>query len=371
MKHVDFNKSPFLIIWEMTRACPLACIHCRASAQRDPLPGELSTQEGKKLVNDVVSMGCPIIIFSGGDPLQRKDLFELVRYAKDKGLRTATIPAASEYLTKDVLVKLKDAGLDQVAFSLDYPQEKLHDEFRKTPGTFRKTLEAVAWAKEAGLPVQINTVITAGTLPYLEEMARLINTLGIVFWEVFFLVPVGRGKELPPLSPGLCEQAFEKLYAFHQHASYILKVTEAPHYRRFVSQKEGTGTTLAPRLRRSEGPGATLGHAPRAVNAGNGFMFVAYDGQVSPSGFLPKATGNVKSSSLAQLYRTSPLFVQLRDSSNLLGKCGRCEFQTICAGSRSRAFAMTGNPFASDPWCGYQPKKVYDLQCLPALNGVV
>ncbi len=355
MKHVDFDQSPFLIIWEMTRACPLACIHCRASAQRDPLPGELSTQEGKKLIDDVVSMGCPIIIFSGGDPLQRKDLFELVRYAHEKNLRTATIPAASPQLNKDAFFKLKEAGLDQVAFSLDYPQEKLHDEFRKTPGTFRKTLEAVAWAKEAGLPVQINTVITAGTLPYLEEMARLVNTLGIVFWEVFFLVPVGRGQELPHLSPQLCEDAFEILYKVHQTANFILKVTEAPHYRRFVAEKEGTGTELAPRLRKSEGPGATMGHAPKAVNAGKGFMFVAYDGVVSPSGFLPKAAGNVKINSLADLYRKTPLFMDLRNTSKLLGKCFRCEYREICGGSRSRAYAMTKNPMASDPWCIHQP----------------
>jgi len=355
MKHVDFDQSPFLIIWEMTRACPLACIHCRASAQREPLPGELTTQEGKKLIDDVVEMGCPILIFSGGDPIQRKDLCELVSYAKNKDLRTATIPAASEYLTKDVLQNLKNAGLDQVAFSLDYPKEDLHDQFRKTPGAFQKTLQAVTWAKEVGLPVQINTVITAGTLPYLEEMANLVNHLGIVFWEVFFLVPVGRGKELPPLSAELCEEAFQKLYSFHQNAKYILKVTEAPHYRRYVAQMEGTGTQLAPRLRKSEGPGATMGHAPRAVNAGSGFMFVAYNGEASPSGFLPKAAGNVKKQSLAELYRTTPLFQDLRNPEKLLGKCGRCEFKKICGGSRSRAFAMTKNPFASDPWCVYQP----------------
>jgi radical SAM protein len=355
MKHVDFDQSPFLIIWEMTRACPLACIHCRASAQRDPLPGELSTNEGKKLIDDVVSMGCPIIIFSGGDPLERKDLYELVTYAKEKGLRTATIPAASDSLTREVLINLKNSGLDQVAFSLDFPQEKLHDDFRKTPGAFKKTLQAVEWTKEVGLPVQINTVITAGTLPYLQEMADLVNKLGIVFWEVFFLVPVGRGNELPPLSPELCEFAFQILYDVHKDANFILKVTEAPHYRRFVAEQEDTGAELAPRLRKSEGPGATMGNAPRAVNAGKGFMFVAYNGEVSPSGFLPKATGNVKYNSLAELYRTTPLFKDLRDSSKLIGKCHRCEYRNICGGSRSRAFAMTKNPFASDPWCVYQP----------------
>ena len=339
----------------MTRACPLACVHCRASAQRNPLPGELTTSEGKKLIDDVVDMGCPILIFSGGDPLQRPDLYELVTYAHDKGLRTATIPAASEYLTKDVLIQLKEAGLDQVAFSLDFPKEELHDEFRKTPGAFQKTLQAVSWAKEVGLPVQINTVITAETLPYLEEMAKLVNHLGIVFWEVFFLVPVGRGRELAPLTADLCEDAFQKLYSVHKEAKYILKVTEAPHYRRFVAQMEGTGTQLAPRLKKSEGPGATMGHAPRAVNAGSGFMFVAYNGEASPSGFLPKATGNVKTQSLSTLYRDTPLFKDLRNPEKLLGKCGRCEFKKICGGSRSRAFAMTSVPFASDPWCSYNP----------------
>jgi AdoMet-dependent heme synthase len=352
---LNYADSPFLVIWEITRACDLACKHCRASAEPFALPGELTFPQAVTFMDDLKSMGCPILIFSGGDPLKRKDLPRLVSYAHRLGLKTATIPAATDLLKKERIQELKEAGLDQIAFSLDFPNAELHDVFRGSPGAFEKTLDAVSWAKELGLPVQINTVITLASLPYLEEMAALVTNLGVVFWEVFFLVPVGRGERLPALSAQSCEDAFEILYRVHKKSSFILKVTEAPHYRRYVSQMEGTGSMLSPRLTRSEGPGQTMGHAPKAVNSGKGFAFVAYNGEISPSGFLPKVAGNVKTRLFSEIYREDPLFRDLRDDCKLLGRCGRCEFKNICGGSRSRSFAMTGNPFASDPWCAYRP----------------
>ena len=198
---VDFARAPFLVIWETTQACALACRHCRASARpsRDAL--ELMTAEGERLIGQVADMGTPILVLSGGDPVNRPDLLDLVRCAKGHGLRTATIPAATEALTPELVRALKGAGLDQMALSLDYPRAALHDAFRGVPGAFARTLEAAAWAREEGLPLQINTTVAAETAPYLAEMADLVEALGVVFWEVFFLVPMGRGSLLTGLEP--------------------------------------------------------------------------------------------------------------------------------------------------------------------------
>ncbi len=363
MPVVDFDQAPFLVIWETTQACALACTHCRASAQPNRDPGELTTEEGFKVIRDTAEMGTPLLIFSGGDPVNRPDLLDLIRYGKGQGLRVATIPAATECLTRSLVFELKAAGLEQMALSLDQPRAELHDAFRATPGAFAKTMAAVEWAHEAGLPLQINTTVCGTTAPHFEEMAALVERLGIVFWEVFFLVPIGRGTLLPGLTALQCEQLFEVIYRIQKKGAFIVKVTEAPHYRRYVEQQEtraaahthGPGQ-LPALLTRSEGPGHTVGLAPRGVNAGNGFLFVSHQGEIFPSGFLPLSAGNVRRDSLAEIYRTSPLFMRLRDPDQLQGRCGRCEYRRICGGSRSRAFALTGDPSRTDPWCGYEPR---------------
>jgi len=365
MPAVDFKVAPFLVIWETTQSCALACRHCRASArpERDPL--ELSTEDGKRVLRDVAAMGTPLVVLSGGDPLNRPDLYDLVSYAKGLELRTATIPAATDRLTAEVVKRLKDAGLDQMALSLDFPRADLHDAFRGVPGAFDKTLAAARWAHERGLPLQINTTVCGDTAPYLEEMAAFVATLGIVFWEVFFLIPVGRGSVLQGLSAAECERLFDLIYRTQKTSPFIVKVTEAPHYRRHVAQRERLlagergrpqgGVAMPGMLTQSEGPGHTVGLAPRGVNSGNGFLFVSHQGDIYPSGFLPLSVGNVRQRSLADAYRRSPLFLRLRNPDTLVGRCGRCEFRTICGGSRSRAFALTQNPFETDPWCAYEP----------------
>jgi radical SAM protein len=357
---VDFNTAPFLVIWETTQACALACRHCRASARPSRDPFELSTEEGFRVIDGVSEMGTPLLIFSGGDPLNRPDLLDLIRHAKGRGLRTATIPAATDCLTRDVVTSLKEAGLDQMALSLDFPRAELHDAFRGVPGAFAKTIEAAAWAREAGIPLQINTTVCGDTAPYLEEMAAFVATLGIVFWEVFFLVPTGRGSVLAGLTAFQCERLFDVIYRTQQTAPFIVKVTEAPHYRRHVAQRERVAVDDGPVamptiLTRSEGPGHTVGLAPRGVNSGNGFLFVSHRGEIYPSGFLPITAGNVRDTSLAEAYRSSDLFKELRDPDRLAGRCGRCEFRSICGGSRSRAYSLTGNAFETDPWCTYVP----------------
>jgi radical SAM protein len=357
--------APFLVIWETTQACALACRHCRASARpwRDPL--ELTTEEGERVVRETAEMGTPLLIFSGGDPVNRPDLFHLIRYAKERGLRAATIPAATDALTRELVQGLADAGCDQMALSLDFPRPDLHDAFRGVPGAFAKTMDAVRWAHEAALPLQINTTVCGDTAPYLEEMAAFVDTLDIVFWEVFFLVPTGRGTELGGLGPEHCERIFDVLYRAQRKGTFVVKVTEAPHYRRHVAQRErrlageagrAPGMVAMPdMLTRSEGPGHTVGLAPRGVNSGNGFLFVSHRGEIFPSGFLPIPAGNVRERALADAYRNSDLFRALRAPDDFKGRCGRCEYRQICGGSRSRAFALTGDPFETDPWCTYEP----------------
>jgi radical SAM protein len=380
---MDFTQSPFLVIWETTQACDLACVHCRASAQPLRHPAELTTHEGFKLLAEAADMGTPVFILSGGDPLKRPDLLDLVREGKRLGLRMGTIPAATPALTAALVRQLKEAGLDQMALSLDYPRPELHDRFRGVDGAFERTLAAAGWAHECSLPLQINTTLWAESAAYLAEMAELVARLEAVFWEVFFLVPVGRGEMLDGIEARRCEDLFGALYEVQKRARFVLKVTEAPHYRRYVAQREAqkrpappvqdSGSpdgkvTMPEILRRSEGPGHTIGLAPHGVNSGKGFVFVSHLGEVYPSGFLPVSAGNARAQSLAEIYRKSPLMRALRDPDALGGRCGQCEYRGICGGSRSRAYALTGDYLATDPWCAYQPNRGH-FEASPVISG--
>jgi radical SAM protein len=359
----DFAQRPFIAIWETTRACDLACVHCRAVAQRTPLPGELTHREGLSLIDAVAELKTHVLVLSGGDPLKRADLFDLIRYGKQRGLRMATIPAATDALTAAVVSDLKHAGLDQMALSLDAPRAEDHDDFRGVPGAYAKTLQAVQWAHQVGLPLQINTVINTHNVAALDAMIALVRDLEVVFWEVFFLVPMGRGQDKQCLTAEQFEIVFERLYPLAQSADFIVKVTEAPHYKRFYLQQRmrelgldphGNGLDMLPAewLRRC-GPQGSIGLAPAAVNAGKGHCFIAYDGMVYPSGFLPVAAGNVREHALQALYQKAPLFLQLRDPDALKGACRRCMYRQLCGGSRARAYAMTGDYLAEEPCCAY------------------
>ncbi len=365
---MDFHQAPFIVIWETTQACDLACVHCRATAQPLPLPGELSHEEGLALLDEIADMGAKVCVLSGGDPLKRADLLDFVQHGKSRGLRMATIPAATPRLTRHVIQALKDAGLDQLALSLDASTPEAHDRFRGVAGAFQKTLEAIRWAHEVQLPIQINTVMSQHNFNDVDQLIGLVHQLGVVFWEVFFLVPVGRGAEIPGLSAEQDEQVFAKLYKVARRASFIVKITEAPHFRRYSCERrmEGlgvdpgqlawNGVELPAELRQSEGPRGSIGQAPQAVNAGKGFVFVAYNGEVYPSGFLPLSAGNVRQTPLRVIYQTSALFQALRDFNRLKGRCGVCEYRAICGGSRSRAYAVTGDYLAEEPCCAYVPQ---------------
>jgi radical SAM protein with 4Fe4S-binding SPASM domain len=343
MASPDFKKAPLLVIWEVTRACALACRHCRASAEDQRHPRELSTAQGKQLIEQVREMGTPIMVLTGGDPLQRDDLEELVAHGRRTGLIMATIPAATPRLTRERILALKEAGLNQVAFSLDGPNAASHDDLRKVEGTFERVMQGAAWAREAGIPLQINSVFGAWNINDFDAMAALVERLGAVFWEVFLLVPVGRGVVLPGLTAGECEELLAKLCRLSERAPFVVKVTEGQQYRRYVLQHFG-------------GKPLRLGLSPHTVNAGRGFCFVDHVGDVSPSGFMPIACGNVRDDGVARVYRASPVFNELRDTSLLKGRCGRCPYRELCTGgSRARAHALTGDYLAEDPWCAYEP----------------
>ncbi len=360
----DFSERPFLAIWETTRACDLACVHCRASAEPTPAPNELNADDALLLIDQVADAGTPLLVFSGGDCLKRSDLLDLIYHAKSRKLRVGAIPAVTQALTVEKLQAMKDAGLDQVAFSLDSADPAVHDAFRRVSGVFERTLEAVRLANQIGLRTQINSLVNVHNQDSFDSLIALVRDLGIVFWEIFFLVPMGRGQELPLMTGYKFEATFEKIYALSKEVRFVIKVTEAPHYRRFCCEKSRQEGNALAEISKHEMPDAPLrqdsrggiGRAPSGVNSGKGFLFISSRGDVMPSGFLPLAAGNIKETAVGDIYRDSPIFRLLRDTSFLKGRCGICNYKEMCGGSRARAYALSGDYFAEDPCCVYQPE---------------
>ncbi len=346
---VDYDQDPFIVIWEVTRACALRCLHCRAVAQPKPDPRELTTLEGMKLIEQIAEMNNPLLVFTGGDPLMRQDLFDLTRYAVAKGLRVSMTPSATPRVTEDAIIHAKKAGLSRWAFSVDGPNAEVHDRFRGTRGSFDLTTRALSLLRKHGLPIQINTTVSRYNVHLLHEMAALVEDWEATLWSLFFLVPTGRGQISDMVSPEEHERVYEWLAEKSATVSYGIKTTAAPAYRRVVmSAKQGKGDQVSKRH-------DPLGRAA-CINDGKGFVFVSHIGDVQPSGFLPIVCGNVRVLPLASIYRDSPVFFELRDSSLLKGKCGICPFRESCGGSRARAFAVTGDYLESDPSCVYVPQ---------------
>jgi len=354
---IDFSERPYIVIWEVTQACDLACVHCRASAQPNRNPLEPSTEEGKRLIDEIARMQLPVFVLTGGDPVKRPDLFELIEHANSAGVLVSLTPSATPLLTRQVIQRLKQSGLARLAVSLDGSYREVHDSFRGMSGSFDRTMEAIEWANEVGLPVQINTTFSRSNVEDFDNIAALIETKTIALWSVFFLVPTGRGKIAELLSADEFEGVFAKLYQLSRRARFHIKTTEAQHYRRYVLQQQVAERRDAGERRDDDALKVqdTIGRAPRGLNDGKGFVFVSHLGEVFPSGFLPFSAGNVRSDSLGRIYCESPIFRQLRDDSQLGGKCGACEYRHICGGSRARAFAMTGDPLAEEPCCAYVP----------------
>ena len=348
LKPRDFDQRPLLVIWEMTQACDLKCAHCRANSRPLRHPLELSTAEAFHLIDQIAAMKVPLFVLTGGDPLKRPDLLPIVQYAHKRGVRTSLTPSTTPLLVKDAIFELKQAGLMRLAVSIDGSTAQLHDGFRGVAGSYKRSLDAVSWCHEAGLPVQVNTTVSRRNFDDLDNMVELLSKLNVVLWSVFFLVPTGRAQLADLLSAEEHEQVFAKLYEASQRVKFHIKTTEGQHYRRYVLQQKAMRPDARPQQELISG-------APRGVNDGKGFMFVSHTGEIFPSGFLPLSAGNVLWEPLAEIYQNAPLFLALRDSAQLKGKCGRCEFKEICGGSRARAYAMTRDPLAQEPCCSYLP----------------
>jgi radical SAM protein len=365
---LNYDETPFLAIWEVTQSCDLACKHCRAAAQPIAHPDELNTAEGKALIDQIADMHVPIFVFTGGDPLKRKDVFELIRYASSKDVKVALTPSATPLLTRDAIFKMKEAGLVRLGISLDGSTPEIHDTFRGLTGAWARTIQAIEWAAEAGLPIQVHTTISRHNAQDLDNLCSLFEKLNIVMWNVFFLVPVGRGQLGDLLSGEEFEQVFGKIYELSHRVSFQIKTTEAMHYRRYLLQHNleerrmghghphGGAHEYEPGAPSSDAQTRTASWTTRRVNDGKGFLFISHVGNVYPSGFLPIHAGNVKETPLSEIYRKAPIFKALRDTGRLEGKCGACEYKEICGGSRARAYAVTGDPLAQEPCCIYEPK---------------
>jgi radical SAM protein len=353
---IDFAQRPFIVIWETTRACALRCVHCRAEAIPRRDPAELTTEEGRRLIERVAAFGSPspIFVLTGGDPLRRDDIAALVAHGRQVGVPVSLTPSGTAAVTAERLRALQEAGLARLAVSLDGATAEAHDAFRGVRGSHRFTLAIIERARALGLPLQVNTTVCRQTLGDLPRLADEMQRLGVVLWALFFLIPVGRAQAEQALAADQIECVLDWAAALQARVPFAIKTTEAPHYHRVLAERarHGAGGGAVPR------PGAprdALGRAGRAVTDGNGFVFVDHVGNICPSGFLPVSAGNVRRDDLVAVYRDAPLFRSLRDVSRLGGRCGRCEYRERCGGSRARAWAVSGDALAEDPGCAWQP----------------
>ena len=348
----DFSRNPMLVYWEMTQACGLACKHCRAEAMPGSHPLELTTEQSKTFIRQLLDFGDPLphLILTGGDPLRRKDIYQLIDYARSLGLGVSITPSATPELTNEAITKLAQHGIQALGLSLDGSTAAKHDAIRNVPGTFEHTLEAARHAGRLGLPIQVNTLVseeTADDLPAIYELLR--TSFPVMRWSLFFLISVGRGKALNPVSPEEGERIMNWVLDLVPTAPFAVKTTEAPSYRRLAVN----------RMRASGMPAAQIKSSSVyrgfQIRDGHGIVFVSHLGDIYPSGFLPLRCGSVRTGSLVDVYRNSEIFRGLHSPNEFHGKCGICEYSHICGGSRARAFAYTGDALGSDPFCPYEP----------------
>jgi radical SAM protein len=352
-----YQRSPMIVYWELTNACGLACRHCRATAMPDAAPGELTTAESIALLDDITGFGDPAagealphLVMTGGDPLRRPDLAELIAAAQARGIGVSLAPAVTPLLTREKILWMKEIGIQAISLSLDGSDAPRHDGVRMVPGTFDATLAALDVAAEAGMPVQVNTLVTAATAADLPAIHDLLSRHTLQQWSLFFLISIGRGTELTELAPGEAERVLIWAQQVGRGSAFRVKTTEAMHYRRL-----GAAALMRAGKTKEDVEAHPMSRA-FGIRDGNGIVFVSNLGDVTPSGFLPLTVGNVKESSLVSLYRDNPIMRSLRDPDQFKGRCGTCEYHDWCGGSRARAYAWTGDPLESDPLCPYVPK---------------
>lgn len=347
----DFAVTPMNVYWEMTQACALACRHCRAEAMPYAHPLQLSLEESMGFLRQIPDFGDPLpqLILTGGDPLAHPHLLPLVDAARALDIPVSITPSATPTLTRDILVSLKAHGVEALGLSLDGSDAARHDVIRGIEGTYARTLEAIAWAGELEMPLQINTLVAAETAADLPAIYELLKIKPVSRWSLFFLISVGRGRVLQSLEPAEAETLMSWIYRIAQEAPFAVATTEAPSYRRVALGEMRAAGLTGEQIRRTP-IGRGFG-----IRDGNGIVFVSNTGDICPAGFLPVAAGNVRRDHLVQVYRESTLFTALHDPAQFGGRCGRCEYRALCGGSRARAFAASGDPLGEDPLCPYQP----------------
>ncbi len=368
---LDFDRRPILVFWETTRACGLACRQCRASAIVQPLPDELTTAQAARLVESLTGFGMPrpVLIATGGDVLMRHDLDAMIEYARALKVPVALAPSVTSLLTDERVVELHRAGVRVASISLDGGTPETHDDVRGVEGHFADTLTAIRRLREGGLTVQVNTVVMRDTVEELPLIARIVKESGASVWEVFFLIRLGRGRDLGELTPAENEDVCHFLVDASRYG-FVVRTVEAPFFRRVVVSRQhdpgdahvcatyGLGTLyeqLAGALRAELGAATSPPRAQtKGTRDGRGIVFVGHDGEIHPSGFLPFSLGNVTRDDIVQVYREHPLLRRIR-AADFSGRCGRCSYRDLCGGSRARAYAAGGDPLAEDPACAYQP----------------
>ena len=388
---------PRLIFWEVTKGCNLRCIHCRATATELSSPTDLPTSRALDIIDQIAAFSNPILVLSGGEPLYRSDIFQLATYAKDKGLRVA-LATNGTLVTKEVARMIADSGVKRVSISLDGADALTHDTFRGIPGAFDAALHGFRNLKEVGMSVQINTTVARHNAHQLPQVLELAKTVGADALHTFLLVPVGCGVDIAAeqmVPPEEYERMLNWFYDQSLEGGIELKATCAPHYFRVVRQRRvadrhaaeaaakaaptssthpkigptdmlmpgGTGISLKPQ---GPPPGHHTGHPsghPNDMNAmtkgclaGTGVCFISHEGEVFPCGYLPAIAGDLRREKFADIWANAKVFNELRDTDNLKGKCGCCEFRNVCMGCRARAFAATGDYLDEEPFCVYEPK---------------
>lgn len=338
---IDFNERPFILFWEVTRACALACKHCRAIAQPKAHPDELTHEEAMRLVDEIAELRPPMLVLTGGDPMMRADIFDIIERASSKGLRVALSPAATPRLVHTDFHKLRSAGVVSLSLSLDGATQETHDRFRGVPHTFERTLQVAKAVMEAGIQLQVNTTIAKSTLSEFDAFVELMKQIKPDVWSVFVLVPTGRATEEDLPTADDLEAIWQRLEQLRAELPFAIKTTEGHHYRRVLMQAARKG-----------------GMPPKHMvptRDGKGVLFISHTGEVQPSGFLPLTAGNVRTDNLTDLYRNHPIFVELRNDDALGGKCGKCEYRKVCGGSRARAYGIGGGMMGAEPLCNYIP----------------
>ncbi|MCL1923291.1 MAG: TIGR04053 family radical SAM/SPASM domain-containing protein [Propionibacteriaceae bacterium] len=346
-----YDRAPMIVYWELTNACALACRHCRATAQPDPGPNELTTAQAIDVLDQVLEFGepTPHVTMTGGDPLKRPDLIELLDAAAERELGVSLAPAVTPLLTAEKLAEVKAHGVQAISLSLDGIDAESHDGLRGVPGTFAQTMEALDIAAEVGLAVQVNTLVCENNLDEIRGIYELLTRKTLMRWSLFFLISVGRGSELTEVSAGAGEKLMIDLMALNREAPFQVRTTEAMSYRRVAAQ------ALARQGMTPEQIEASPIAMSFGIRDGNGVVFISHDGDITPSGFLPVPLGNVKTDRLAVIYQNHPTMKALRDPLQFTGRCGRCDFQLWCGGSRARAWAWTEDLLGTDPLCPYVP----------------